>query len=146
MKYLIKKSYLKMIENSLETKMFRSFYVKIDGKEKDIMEKGKRSCANFVSSILYLFKLIKSNHATVKSTFEDAVSCGWELTNKPEKGDLVFWEELKGTAHVGFYWNGKEAISNSPEKGFPIKHSLDYEGKRKITHILHFDFDKLNKN
>ena len=147
-KKLIEKTYLKVIENSIGSKMFRNLYVvfKDSKKTKDVLENGNKSCAFYVSSVLSLFEMVKKTHATVKSTFDDMIESGWKKTKKPQKGDVIIWEEKKGYTHIGFLWNKKEAISNSSEKKLPIKHSIDFKGKRKIIDILHFNFKLLEKN
>jgi len=49
---LNKKIYLKMIESSINTKLFNTIFVKFKDTDKiiDVCEKGRKSCAFFVSS------------------------------------------------------------------------------------------------
>ena len=87
--FLFKKNYLAMIENSVkgENWMFRNFYIRDNGLEKDMLESGSLSCAVFVSSILYLQNSlleflkkphwIKFTHANVGSTEKDMHENGW---------------------------------------------------------------------
>ncbi len=55
---LPKESYLAMIKNSVGTNMFRNLYATSGGEVQDIVREGELSCAYFVSSILYIFKLV----------------------------------------------------------------------------------------
>ena len=64
-------SYLHAIKNSVGSNLFRNLYAYVDGKKMDILENGNLSCANFVSSILYSYKLIGGKHATVDGTVRD---------------------------------------------------------------------------
>jgi len=73
---ILVKTYLAAIENSVGSKMFRNLYAKVNGKNKDITENGNLSCALYVSSLLYLFKLIKDIHATVSGTLGDLKRSG----------------------------------------------------------------------
>lgn len=131
------KNYLTMIENSIGTNMFRNFYVhfKDSGIEKDVMDDGDKSCAAYVSSILYLNNLIKKPHATVDSAVKDMEESGWTKTYNPKQGDVVIWEEKEGYTHIGFWWSETEAISNSFIEKRPTKHDLTYGNTRKITAI-----------
>ena len=61
-----RKTLFKLIENSIGTKLFRNNYFFINGKSKDLLRNGELSCAFYVSSILYLLKLIKDVHTTSK--------------------------------------------------------------------------------
>lgn len=101
---LNQKNYVTMIANSVGTNMFRNFYVRFKdtGIEKDVMDDGDKSCAFFVSSILYLNGLIKKPHATVASVVKDMEENGWAKTDKPKRGDVIVWEEKEGYAHIVF--------------------------------------------
>ena len=127
-----------MIENAAkgENWMFRSLYAEVNGKEKDILENGKLSCAIFVSSILYVFKMIKDPHATVDKTIDDMITLGWYEIEKPKPGAILKWEKQEGHYHIGFYVGGNMAISNdSKDTGFPHKHHYTYNDTRKIEKI-----------
>lgn len=110
--------------------------------ERDILENGKLSCAAFVSSVLYLNRLIKGVHATVDSTLRDLFEFGWVETDEMMPGSVLVWEkkdfgsgEMHG--HVGFYVGDNMAISNgSFNSGIPIKHHYTYKDTRKIDKIL----------
>lgn len=145
---LFYKNYLAKIENSLGTKLFRSYFAKIDGQEKDVLENGRLSCAVFVSSILILCGLIKGPprgpHSVVKSLIKNLEDSGWKKIRKPRTGAVLIWEPMKigeiPTNHVGFFWEKKTAISNRTEMLSPMKHHWTYGIKngqpiRKITAI-----------
>lgn len=124
-----------MIQNSVGTKMFRNFWVN-DGKEFDAMKNGELSCAFYVSGILKMFNLIDSLHGTVASTIVDLEKSGWKKVTKPKIGSVIVWEKQvfggEEHAHIGFYVGENRAISNSSEKGFPVRHNWQFDGKRKI--------------
>lgn len=117
MKLLLKKSYLSAIENSIGSNQYRNLYFEINGEERDIMKDGELSCALFVSSILHRFKLISSLHATVSGTEKDLFKSVWEEIEDLREGAVIIWSELdfngEKHGHIGFYWNGETAISNS---------------------------------
>ena len=122
-KFELLPTYLKAIENSVGSNLFRNEYYRINGKAIDVLDDGDLSCAVFVTSILYLFDLIKERHTTVVATIEDVQRSGWYEIKKPKKGALILWGFKKkdsGTQgkhrHVGFYLNTKKAISNISEK------------------------------
>ncbi len=127
-------SYLKMIKNSVGTKMFRNLYLRADGKKNDATHDGILSCSYFVSNVLLIWGLIKEGHANVESTINDMLKNGWvEISNdKIKPGDVIVWEKKKRHLHIGFYIGKNKAVSNREEKKFPIMHSWDYNGKRKI--------------
>ena len=155
-----KKNYLAMIENSAkgENWMFKNFYIKIDGVERDALEDGGISCAVLVSSVLYLHnqlleflgksKWIAFTHANVLSTTKDMLACGWYEIADLRPGAVVVWEPRIGRddglmhGHNGFCLSETEAISND-SKGtrFPRRHSIDKpssvdQDPRKIDKIL----------
>ena len=129
-------TYIAVIKNSVGSKMFRNFYAKVDGKKSDIMKNGDLSCAWFVSSLLYLFKLIKDAHATVNGTIKDLQQSGWKKIKKPKIGNVIVWEKIDfGNKdfhkHIGFYIGNNKAISTSnSKKGQPIIHHWTYGIKR----------------
>ncbi len=141
----IKKSYLAMIKNSQGTKMFSDYFAFVKGKSKNLLKKGRLSCAFFVSSVLKIFNLIESVHLTVKGTIKDLKKSGWQKTKRPKIGDILVWEKEQGHFHIGFYLGKNQAISNSSKKGFPEKHHYTYKGKRKIIEIFSYDFKKQTK-
>ncbi|MFA5230741.1 MAG: hypothetical protein WC422_05320 [Candidatus Paceibacterota bacterium] len=75
-KILTFETYLTMINNSVNCKIFQNLFAKVDNKTIDVLNGGELSCAMFVSSILYLFKFINNTHATVVSTIKDLKDSG----------------------------------------------------------------------
>ncbi len=122
-------SYLKAIENSVGSNLFRNQYYRINAKVVDILKDGDLSCAIYVTTILYIFGLIKKRHATVNGTVADILKSGWYEIKKPKKGALILWGFKKmdsGTqgkhCHIGFYLDKKTAISNSSLKRVIERH------------------------
>jgi len=140
---LLKESYLTMIKNSKNSRMFANFYVKLDGKRKDITKDGRFSCAYFVSCILKIFGLISDIHLTVKGTIRDLLKSGWVSIRKPKIGSVLVWEEKNfGTRdrpdrhyHIGFYIGNNRAVSNSSSKKKIAIHHFTFNNKRKIVKI-----------
>lgn len=138
---LAKENYIIAIRNSVGTNIFRNLYAEINKERKDIVEDGNLSCALFVSSILFLFKMIDSVHATVSSTVRDMENSGWVKINEPKEGSVVIWEKTnygsdgEPHAHIGFITKNDMAVSNDFEAKSPIEHELDFRG-RKIEKIL----------
>ncbi len=130
------RNYIAMINNSVGTKMFRNFF--LDGK--DITENGNKSCAYFVSSILYLansFKLIESPHITVSGMVKDMMSCGWKEVSVPEIGSVLIWEKQEtGHNHIGFFMGYNVVINNSPSRGIIERSHWTFNDTRKIEKIL----------
>ena len=144
-KILLYDSYLKMINNSVGTKMFRNLYLEADNRNIDITENGKLSCAFFVSNILLIWGLISKGHATIKSTLEDMKKNGWERISedKIKPGDVVVWEEKEFKrgrihSHIGFYAGNKKTISHSDGIKAISKHNWKYNNKRNIIAIYHY--------
>ena len=127
-KILIKDSYLKAIENSIGSRLFKNLYFKSKnpGKKIDALQNGNLSCAVFASWILRNFYLIKNVHSTVKGTIKDLKSSGWREIKKPKIGAVLIWEEKNGETgphkHLGFYMGKNSAISNSSEMKKPVQH------------------------
>lgn len=136
---LIKKTYLKLIRNSVGTKMFRNFYLEQDSATFDATRGGELSCAYYVSGLLVIFQLIKSVHGTVTSTEKDLETSGWVKTDKPVPGDVIIWEPMDNDSdsnkHIGFYIGKNKAISNSSTKRKVIIHDWTYNNTRKIKSI-----------
>jgi len=149
---LQKETYLKMIENSIGTKLFNSIIVKFKnpGETKDVCKNGQLSCASFVSSILFLNNYIHSPHATVESTVKDIVKFGWEKISKKNlrPGDVIVWEKInfgngQANQHIGFVLNKNQAVSTDSKKRKTIKHHITYgiinnEPKRKIIEAYRY--------
>lgn len=151
------KNYLAMLENSLGSKMFRNFFLKLDGQEKDILENGRLSCAVFVSSLLYLFNpmlefsgksgWIKFTHANTVSTEKDMTEAGWYTIQDLRLGAVLVWEKRNANGsqnwHIGFYIGDEMAISNDSglgHTGVPHKHHYTYQSTRAIERIYWHSF------
>lgn len=111
------KSYLTMINNAVDSNMFRSLFVLRDGKEFDALQNsgGSYSCAFFVSCILTIFKKIDSFHGTIASTVKFMKEHGWQEVDSLKPGDILLWsaEDLgpSKNAHIGFYVGDDKAVS-----------------------------------
>lgn len=115
-----------------------------DGNQKlDLVRDGELSCAIFVSSILKLFDLIGSKHATVDSTIKDMLASGWKEVklDKIELGDVIVWNILsdknnQSHGHIGFYIGDQKAVSNSRKLRYIVRHGWNYGGRREIVQVL----------
>lgn len=135
---ILTKTYLAVIKNSVETKMFRNLYAKVNNKRKDITQNGNLSCAFYVSSILFLFKLIKGIHATVDGSTRDLKKSGWKEIKEPKSGCVLVWKKenfADGSPHkhIGFYAGKGKAISNNFKYGYPREHNWKI---KKVESIL----------
>jgi hypothetical protein len=145
---LIFDTYLTVIKNSVGSKLFRNFYVKNKRKKIDVLKNGELFCAFFVSSILYLFKLIKDVHTTVDSTVKDLQESAWQIVKRPKAGSIIVWEKIDFGGgdihkHIGFYIGKGKAISNNYKLGYPTEHNWIFP-KRQVEMI--FWNKKLEKN
>ena len=134
-------SYMALIENSVGSKQFRNYFAMVDGRRTDVMKGGSLSCAFFVTSVLVIFNLIERMHGTVGSAESDLKKSGWKEIAKPKAGCVLVWEkkmpgDKNSHKHIGFYIGGGIAISNDSKKRYPVKHSWDFNGKRKIDKIF----------
>lgn len=146
---LVLESYIAMVKNSVGIKMFQNFFIREGGKKKDILNGGEFSCAIYVSSILYIWKLINGPHCTVISTLKDLDGSNWYEIKKPKIGAVLIWEATAFSqkdihTHIGFYIGSDKAISNDYKSKKPKIHHYTFNNKRKISHILWND--KLEKN
>jgi hypothetical protein len=132
---------LSLVKNSIGSNTFRNVYFNVNGKKTDLAENGNLSCAVFVSSILFLLKLIKDVHITVESTLKDLKKTGWIETQNPKHGCILIWAKKDfGNGgihrHIGFCINKRKAVSNNSQYGYPTEHNLiKYDG-RKVELIL----------
>lgn len=143
---LLRLTYLKMIENSIGSKIFNSAFVKdkTTGKVFDVLNDGEYSCAFFVSGILSLVGLIDRPHSTVKTVSEVlARSERWERVEglTPVAGDVVVWEEAvfedgSKNDHIGFCLDEKTAVSTNYKEKKVAKHSIDFDGTRKFQEVF----------
>ncbi len=151
----LKKTYLSMIRNSLDSRMFNSVWVKRKdtGESIDVLKDGDLSCAFFVSSILTLFNMLDKPCTTIKKVFEKiSKDKRWSKKSYIEPGDIILWEKVKfkdGTEnkhkHIGFALNKKTAVSTNYLEKKIAKHSIDFDGKRKIEGIWRYSFDSKKK-
>lgn len=140
---LLPDNYIATIKNSVGTTIFKNLWAEVDGETKDILNDGGLSCAQFVSGILYLFKLITDRHATVDGTVNDLRASGWKEIASPKNGCILVWENIlypdgQEHKHIGFYIGDGLAISNSPDDKSPQIHHWTYgeeteKSYRKIT-------------
>lgn len=148
-------SYLKTIENSVGSPLFRNLYFRINNEMVDALDDGDLSCAVFVTSILYLCGLIKGRHTTVKSTLKDMQEFGWYEMKEPRKGALVLWDYMRnedGTRgthqHVGFYIDSETAVSNDSTTRVVARHHLTFgtlsNGNARRSILAYYWNDKLN--
>jgi hypothetical protein len=156
----ILESYLNVIRNSPGTPMFRSLIVAIEGKPTNITKDGILSCAYFVSSILHMFQLIDTPHATVAGTVRAMEEAGWykvePATYLPAgrlPGAVLVWEEKfaygSSNKHIGFYVSDNMAISNDPRTRVPKLHHWTFgeqNGKPARAIEAIFLHDNLTKN
>lgn len=146
MKRLWFKSYLKTIENSADSNLFRNFYIEEDGKEQDVFKDGELSSAYFVSAILLLFGQQEKAHATVSSTVKDLLEHHWQelkLSNISDlqAGDVILWEAVEFPdepgilyKHLGFYIGNNQVITNSYKSKTPQQIDLSLD-ERKIEAV-----------
>lgn len=137
---IIKDTYSTMILNSVESKLFQNFYAEVNDIRMDVMRGGELSCAFFVSSITTILGLSKNIHAKVDSTVKDLLESGWVEIPEPRSGSILVWESENSDGeehkHIGFCVDKNVAISNSYLKKVPTKHSIDFDGKRRIIHVF----------
>ncbi len=137
-----KKSLFVLIKNSLGIKLFQSLYFFIGHKSKDIYQKGKLSCAFYVSTILKIIGMIENVHATVEGTIKDLEKSGWYKIEKPKKGAIIVWGENKnGHKHIGFYIGKNKAVSNNSFLQKPTIHSLQYNSREIEAIYFHKDLE-----
>jgi len=146
-KVLPKATLLKILKNSIGSKIFNSLVVHYQdsGEIKDILEDGTKSCAFFVTSILALLGLIDKPHTTVKTALEKLSANGWRESGNIQPGDVLVWEKKRFSdgsenEHIGFALSAKEAVSTSYIKKKIIKHGADFNGKRRLTAIFRYPF------
>jgi hypothetical protein len=155
MEILRKETYLKMLTNSINTKLFNTIIVKDElGEVKDILNDGEYSCALFVSSILFLHSLTYKTRSTVlnleKDLSENPLFIQISNQSEIESGDVLIWESVtyedgSQNRHVGFAISDTEAVStNYIEKcvtKHPINKEIENTGEvRKIEKIFRASF------
>ncbi|MFA6408225.1 MAG: hypothetical protein WCW36_01975 [Candidatus Paceibacterota bacterium] len=117
--------------------MYRRLYACVDGKTKDIMEDGDKSCAVFVTATLVGLELCKTVHATVEGAIRDMEDSGWKHEEALLHGCVMVWEVKDGIGkshlHIGFYVGNGQAVSNSSIDRSPQYHPC---GK----HVIHASY------
>jgi len=135
------KTYLKVINNSVGTNMFRNFYVETDEQgEFDAFGDGENSCAFYVSAILVMFNKMNDIHGLVQSTVDDLKKSGWQLVEEPRPGDVLIWEAKQfsdgSKEHIGFCVDANRAVSTSNKTQTVVEHDINFsQDKRKVTQI-----------
>lgn len=137
---ILKDTYLAMIKNSVDARIFRNDYFKIKGKKIDVLRGGDLSCAFFVSTILVIFKLISEIHTTVLGTEKDMEKIGWYKIKKPKIGSILIWQSKIGESgephrHIGFYIGDNQAISNNDKAKSPQIHNWQFDKERSVEAI-----------
>lgn len=157
-------TYIARIKNSIDSKIFQNVYVIENGKKRDAASSGRFACAQFISGILFISKLIKDMHTTTQMLLKDMEDSNWYKIDKPREGAVIIWapwktkEDLSKNIisfpwenedrwHAGFYIGNDKVISNDPNTRAPKEHHLTYGEKngkpiRKIEGI--WWNDKLN--
>ena len=133
-------SLMVMVRNSAkgDNHMFRTVIATVDGETTDILRDGALSCGFFVSSILYINKLIRDMHTGVAGLERDMAASGWVQIPELREGAVIIWEPKEGSGgvlhlHTGFYVGNNRAISNgSNTSHIPEEHHVTYEGTREI--------------
>lgn len=126
-----KKTLLAMVRASVGTTLFRHSYFSQGTRTVDILKNGDLSCAFYVSSLLKIFGLVHSIHATVDGTVTDLLQSGWAPIPAPTASCIIVWKERKGARgelhkHIGFSIGGGKAISNESKRGIPTIHPARY--------------------
>jgi hypothetical protein len=153
---LKKETYLKMLENSVDTKLFNSVFVKYrdSGKVVDILNNGEFSCAFFVSGLLSLNQMLQRPHTTIKTLRAKlGADNKWQEVkiNDVEPGDVLFWDFVtfpdgSKNEHVGFALNKEEAVSTDYINHNIYKHHITFgvteagQAKRGITGVYRYFF------
>jgi hypothetical protein len=146
-------SYLKAIEGSVDSNIFRTFLVEEDGGTSDVFNDGELSCGYHVSAVLALFDQQEKAHATVSSTIKDLEEHGWQKLDPEstlEPGDVIVWEDMEFVEepgvlhpHIGFYIGSGEAVSNDYRVGTPQKHPL--KSKDRAIKVIYRGKDQFAK-
>lgn len=124
------KNYMLTIERSIDSDLFKNLYAFVDEDEQDILQDGKLSCAYFVSSVLFHYKLIEDLHTTVRGLEADLERSGWQKVDDPRLGSIILWEPMPFAdgslrRHIGFYVGGTTAVSNSTLHRVPKTHDMN---------------------
>jgi hypothetical protein len=134
------RTYLAMIEGSVNTSQFQRFYVAWPDGSVDVTDRGNFSCAVYVSSILTLVCLITGGvHTTVDETICDMLESGWhevyyssDTAHLLPMGCVILWGEASVCSdgrlhrHIGFYVGNGKAVSNHPVDRVPKRHHITF--------------------
>lgn len=131
---LLSDTYLAVVENSVGSRLFRTFYAKVDGRRRDIMRGGELSCAFYLSSVLTMLGLLRRVHGTVDGALRDLAESGWRRISRPRAGSVLLWEAVRFPdgelhRHLGFSLGGRRAVSNNSRRGVPVLHHWTF-GRR----------------
>lgn len=165
-KYLWHKTYLARILGSVDSNIWRNFWIEDEnGEEVDLLRDGDLSCGVHVAGVLLNLnprsgsdvKFISGPILKVDQLHADLIKNGWQelkFSNQSDLkvGDIVFWEELRGYngrqaggphGHCGFYIGEEKVVSVIPRTGNPQIH--DYLYRDQQDYIGNFD-DKKERN
>jgi len=146
-KILKKKSYLAMVHNAVkgENHMFQQKFALVDGVEQDILDGGSLACVFFLSSVLYVNKLIGDMHANMLGLEKDLAASGWQQVAEPKEGAVIIWDRRPTEKersfeptllHAGIYVGNDRAVSNGSNSTLmPEEHHYTYDGTRNIIRI-----------
>jgi hypothetical protein len=139
---LVLETYLAVIESSVGTPLFRTFWANVNGKRMNIVRDGRVSCSFYTSSILKLFNLVSEVQVTITRLKKDMKESGWKQIPRARKGAVVFWSALPAdtsrmkkdagvyqplVSHCGFVVSATEAVHNDGDKTMaPIRAQLRY--------------------
>lgn len=135
----IRKNYLIKIEASVGSALFKNLYITQRDQSVDVAKDGELSCAIHVSSILALSGLIDGPHATVGTTLKEMNEAGWQLSDNPAVGAVMYWPAGDdGHEHIGFWLSRGKVISNSAIKRVPVIHNETMlDGRTPTRYYIH---------
>ena len=139
MKLLLLDNYLAAIANSVGSKAYQSIFAMVDGRRRDLTQRGTLSCAYFVTAILKLSGLLRSIHLTVDGTVKEMRTQGWKKVRgkKLRPGTVLVWgaEQFSDGPHkhIGFFVGNGRAVSTSYRSRTVRRHHWTYNGKRPVT-------------
>lgn len=141
-------TYLTMVRASEGATMYRTLWADVDGVRRDILDNGRVSCAFYVCSMLFHFRLIEQMHATITGLEADLKRSGWRQVEHLVPGAVIIWEKAvqeggEAHEHVGIYLGEYLAVSHSDKTKTPVIHERYFgSGKdlRRIRAIYVHDF------
>lgn len=128
---LMLESYLAFARGSAGSKIFRSYFAKVNSKKMDITREGLLSCAVHISGILKMFSLIGEMQLTVHRTLDAMERAGWRKIKNLRPGCVIVWAEKNADAnrmkkdskfyatrirHLGIYLGRGQAVHNDGDK------------------------------